>query len=68
MKIQLNKSGIFSFPSDLQGLSYSDAVNQLDLLEQNAELIVDRQAEDTLCLTDGTDEEADFYLYTIEED
>ena len=59
------KSGI-SYPSDLQNLTYSESVEQLDLLEQKTgfeDFEADRQGENVLCLnhTDGN-----FSLYEIE--
>lgn len=55
-----------SFPSDLKNLSYEEAVEQLNLLEQQtgfSDFTPDRQGEDVLCrnYTDGS-----FELFEIE--
>lgn len=64
-KVKLTTDDGVSFPEDLQNLTYSKAVNQLNLLAQCDAEEIDRQAEDVLCLTnaDGT-----YELYEIEED
>jgi len=67
-RIKLTTQNGTSYPSDLQKLSYNEAVEQLDLLEQKTGHEVfeaDRQMEDDLCLNYAN---GDFDLYEIEDD
>lgn len=64
--IKLTTQDEVSYPSDLQNLTYDEAVTQLDLLSQKTgheDWELDRQGEDCICLnhTNGN-----FSLYEIE--
>ena len=66
-RIKLTTKDGESYPSDLQDLTYEEAVAQLDLLSQKTgfeDWELDRQGEDVICLnhTNG-----DFSLYEIED-
>lgn len=51
-KIKVTSSlGAISYPSDLNGLTYEQAVEQLNLLEQNPAVEPERQLEDALVIT-----------------
>jgi hypothetical protein len=65
--IKLTTPDGISYPSDLQNLTYDEAVTQLNLLSQKTgheEWELDRQCEDAICLnhTNG-----DYSLYEIED-
>ncbi len=66
-RIKLTTKDGKNYPSDLQDLTYEEAVTQLDLLSQKTgfeDWELDKQGEDVICLnhTNG-----DFSLYEIEE-
>lgn len=65
VNIKLTTSNGVSYPNDLQGLNYQQAVEQLNLLEQPTgidDFEADRQGEDILCLNYSN---GDFKLYEI---
>lgn len=67
-KIKLTTQDGTSYPSDLQNLTYEEAVKQLNLLEQKSpsdDYETDRQGEDALCLNYVN---GDYSLYEIEDE
>lgn len=67
-KIKLTTNAGTTYPADLQNLTYDEAVNQLNLLEQKTgreDWEADRQGEDALCLNHVG---GDYSLYEIEDD
>lgn len=68
-KIKLTTQDGTSYPSDLQNLTYDEAVTQLDLLAQRGSRddwdTADRQGEDVLCLNYVN---GDYSLYEIEDE
>ena len=64
--IKLTTQNGVNYPSDLKNLTYNEAVEQLNLLEQKTgheDFESDRQMEDVLCLNYAN---GDFELYEIE--
>lgn len=64
--IKLTTQNGVNYPSDLKNLTYNEAVEQLNLLEQKTgheDFESDRQMEDVLCLNYAN---GDFEIYEIE--
>lgn len=64
--IKLTTQNGVNYPSDLKNLTYNEAVEQLNLLDQKTgheDFESDRQMEDVLCLNYAN---GDFELYEIE--